>query len=110
MQLEKFFAKCWPFCLGLTVLNVIHIVQHLFITILTNADFPLTHSILVKMSVDQFPDSIFKSILLFENAYILIQISLKVVPEGPIDDNLVIIGSGNRLVPNKWHEFKKLHF
>ena len=72
--------------MDLNVLSVSHVTQHLFITILTNADFPLTHSILVKMSFDQFPDSIFKSILLFENACIFIQISLKFVPEGPIDN------------------------
>ena len=40
------------------------------------------------------PDDIFKCIILSENVWILIKISLKFVPKGPIN-NLTIIGSDN---------------
>ena len=44
----------------------------------------------------QFPDGIFKSIYQYENIYILITISPKFVPKGPIDNIPALrIGSGN---------------
>ena len=49
----------------------------------------------------QFADKIFKLILLYENCWILIQISLKSVPKDLSDKN-VRIGSDNGWSPNRW--------
>ena len=38
-----------------------------------------------------FPDDIFKCIFLNENAWIVIKISLKFVPKGPINDILALV-------------------
>ena len=50
-----------------------------------------------------FPDDIFKCILMNEKFWILIQISLKFVPKGPIDNNpaLVKFGLDNGLATNR---------
>ena len=48
----------------------------------------------------QFPIDIFKWIFLNENVWISINISLKFVPKGPIN-NIPNIGSGNGLAPTR---------
>ena len=47
-----------------------------------------------------FADDIFNCILLNENVWILVKISLKFVPKGPIDNNPGI-GLDNGLAPNR---------
>ena len=47
-----------------------------------------------------FTDDIFKCILLNSNVIILIEISQKFVPQGPII-NIIIIGLDNGLAPNR---------
>ena len=48
-----------------------------------------------------FTDDILKCIFLNENIRILIQFSLKFVPNGPID-NIPAIGLDNGLAPKRW--------
>ena len=38
-----------------------------------------------------YADDIFKLIFLYEKCYILIRISLKIVPKGPIDNNSTLV-------------------
>ena len=48
-----------------------------------------------------FPDDIFKCILLNENVWISIKISVKFVSKGPIDNFSFGIGSDNGLAPSR---------
>ena len=52
-------------------------------------------------SSSHFADNIVNCIFINEKFCILIQISLKFVPTGPINNKSVIIGSGNGLAPNR---------
>ena len=69
MGLKMLSAKCWPFCCRLNL---------------------LTHLPLDKMAAI-LADNIFKCIFLNENDGIPIQISLKFVPDGTIDNNKALV-------------------
>ena len=47
------------------------------------------------------PDDIFNRISLNENVWSSIEISRKLVSKGPIENKLVLPGSGNGLAPNR---------
>ena len=52
-----------------------------------------------RQNVRHFPDNIFKRIFLNENVWIFINISLKFIPKGPIDN--ISIGSDKGMVLNR---------
>ena len=63
-----------------------------------NTDF--RNTLRPRQNGSHFPDDIFKWIFLNENVWISINISLKFVPRGPINNNSNI-GSGNGLAPTR---------
>ena len=51
----------------------------------------LTHWVRIKQNAPHFAEVIFKLIFLHKNNYILIQISLKFIPKGPINNKATFV-------------------
>ena len=94
---EMSSAKWRPFCLGLNVLTPsakkLFMIPHLYLDLTWTwsaaevTKVALVNTLRLRQNGRHFPDDIFKCIFLNENVYILIKISLKFVPKGPIKNN-----------------------
>ena len=82
IHLKMSLGKWQPFCLGLNALICLmqyYAIYHCFKTLRP------------RQNVHQFPDNVFKYIFFNENIYIAINISLKFVPHGPIDNSPTLV-------------------
>ena len=81
MHLKMSSAKWRQFCPGLNVLNKLwDIITH-----------PCLNTLRPRQNGRRFADDTFKRIFLYENVRILIKISLKFVPKGPINNNPALV-------------------
>ena len=90
MRLKVSSAKRWPFCLGLNVLSGwLHFLRCLLSH--TGGLHDGFNSSPLGQNGHHFTDDNFRCIFVDENFCILIRISLKFVPKGPIDNNPALI-------------------